>query len=92
MRLLLDRLIDAFDPAAGQTIVVPTHAGKRGNPVLWGSAHFPAMAALEGDVGARHLIGQHPEALVEIPFETEGSLIDIDTPEALDAYLARPAR
>ncbi len=90
--LLLDRLIDAFDAAHGGTIVVPTHAGKRGNPVLWGSAHFPAMAALEGDVGARHLIGQHPEALVEIPFETEGSLIDIDTPEALDAYLARPAR
>ena len=89
---LLDRLIDAFDAAAGQTIVVPTHAGKRGNPVLWGSAHFPAMATLDGDVGARHLIGQNPEALVEIPFETGGSLIDIDTPQALDAYLARPAR
>jgi len=90
--VLLDRLIAAFDPVHGGTIVVPTHAGKRGNPVLWGSAHFPAMAILEGDVGARHLIGQHPEDVVEIPFETEGTLIDIDTPDALDAYLARPAR
>lgn len=89
---LLDRLIDAFDPAAGRSIVVPTHNGKRGNPVLWASAYFPAMAALEGDVGARHLIGQHGEAVVEVPLEDAASLVDIDTPEALGAYLARPAR
>jgi molybdenum cofactor cytidylyltransferase len=89
---LLDRLIDAFDPGQGRSIIVPTHNGKRGNPVLWSSAFFPAMAGLEGDVGARHLIGQHQEAVVEVPMATEASLLDIDTPEALDAYLARPAR
>jgi molybdenum cofactor cytidylyltransferase len=89
---LIDRLIDAFDPAEGRSIVVPTHDGKRGNPVLWASAYFPAMASLEGDVGARHLIGAHRDAVVEIPFDTGASLLDIDTPEALDAYLARPAR
>ena len=89
---LLDRLIDAFDPAQGRSIVVPTHNGKRGNPVLWASAYFPAMATLEGDVGARHLIGQHPEAVVEVPMETSATLTDIDTPEALDAYRTRPPR
>lgn len=89
---LLDRLIAAFDPAAGRTIVVPTHGGKRGNPVLWSSAYFPDMAALEGDVGAKHLIGEHREAVAEVPMDDAASLIDIDTPEALDAYLARPAR
>ncbi len=89
---LLDRLIDAFDPSQGRSIVVPTHNGKRGNPVLWASAYFPAMAALEGDVGARHLIGQHQEAVVEVPMESSATLLDIDTPEALDAYLTRPAR
>jgi molybdenum cofactor cytidylyltransferase len=89
---LIDSLIDAFDPAEGRAIVVPTHNGKRGNPVLWSSAFFPAMAALEGDVGARHLIGQHQEAVVEVAMESGASLVDIDTPEALDAYLARPAR
>lgn len=88
---LLDRLINAFDPAQGRGIVVPTHQGKRGNPVLWGSAYFPAMARLEGDVGARHLIGQHAEAVAEIPLETDASLLDIDTPQALEAYLARGA-
>lgn len=88
----LDRLIGAFDPAAGRTIVVPTHNGKRGNPVLWSNAYFAAMARLEGDVGARHLIGEHKDAVVEVPMAEGGSLVDIDTPEALDAYLARPGR
>ena len=67
--------------------MVPTHNGKRGNPVLWGSAFFPAMLAIEGDVGARHLIGQHAEAVVEVAFDNASSLVDIDTPEALEAYL-----
>ncbi len=89
---LLDQLIDSFDPAQGRSIIVPTHNGKRGNPVLWSSAFFPAMVTLEGDVGARHLIGQHPEAVVEVPMDTDSALLDIDTPEALDAYLARPVR
>lgn len=85
---LIDRLIGAFDPDGGRTIVVPTHNGKRGNPVLWGSAFFSAMLAIEGDVGARHLIGQHAEAVAEIACDNASTLVDIDTPEALDAYLA----
>ncbi len=85
---LIDRLIGAFDPEGGRAIVVPTHNGKRGNPVLWGSAFFSAMLAIEGDVGARHLIGQHAEAVTEIACDRGGSLVDIDTPESLDAYLA----
>jgi len=89
---LLDRLIDTFDPAEGRSIVVPTHNGKRGNPVLWASSYFAAMATLEGDVGARHLIGQHEEAVVEVAMETPATLVDIDTPEALAAYRTRSAR
>ncbi len=39
-------------------IAVPVMAGKRGNPVLWSKRFFPELTALEGDVGARHLIGK----------------------------------
>ena len=39
--------------------------------------------AVEGDVGARHLIGRYPEAVVEVPVDGNGALVDIDTPEAL---------
>jgi molybdenum cofactor cytidylyltransferase len=85
---LIDRLIAALDPEKGALIVVPTFAGKRGNPVLWSRRFFPDLMALEGDVGARHLIGRYPEALVEVPVTGEGAFADIDTPEALRALRA----
>jgi molybdenum cofactor cytidylyltransferase len=83
---LIDRLIAAFDPVEGRSIVVPTWRGKRGNPVLWARAFFAEMQGVAGDVGARHLIGEHAGAVVEVEADGEGTLIDIDTPEALAAY------
>ncbi len=82
---LIDRLIAAFDPERGALIVVPTIEGKRGNPVLWSRRFFAELMAIEGDVGARHLITQYAEAVVEVPAPTQGALLDIDTPEALRA-------
>ena len=64
---LIDSLIDAFDPARGALVVVPTFDGKRGNPVLWSRRFFADLMALQGDVGARHLIGSHAEAVTEVP-------------------------
>ena len=80
---LIDRLIAAFDPDRGALIVMPTHEGKRGNPVLWSRRFFPDLMAIEGDVGARHLIGRYSEAVVEVPIEGKAALVDVDTPEAL---------
>ena len=88
---MIDRLIGAFDPARGALIVVPVIAGKRGNPVLWSRRFFPELAALEGDVGARHLIGGYGEAVVEVPADA-AALVDIDTPEALSALRAEIER
>ena len=36
-------------------------------------------------MGARHLIGEHPEALHEVAMDDEAVLVDVDTPEALIA-------
>jgi molybdenum cofactor cytidylyltransferase len=80
---LIDRLIGAFDPERGALVVMPTFEGKRGNPVLWSRRFFPDLMAIEGDVGARHLIGRYNEAVVEVPFEGKAALVDVDTPEAL---------
>jgi molybdenum cofactor cytidylyltransferase len=80
---LIERLIAAFDPDHGALVVVPTFEGKRGNPVLWSRRFFPDLMTIEGDVGARHLIGRYPEAVVEVPVEGKATLVDIDTPEAL---------
>ena len=85
---LIDRLIAAFDPEKGALVAVPTIDGKRGNPVVWSRRFFGDLARLDGDVGARHLIGSYPEAVVEVPMNGRGALVDVDTPDALRAVKA----
>jgi molybdenum cofactor cytidylyltransferase len=80
---VLARLIAAFDPKAGRAICVPTFQGKRGNPVLWAARFIPEMLEIAGDVGARHLIGQHADEVAEVEMENAGVLADVDTPDAL---------
>jgi molybdenum cofactor cytidylyltransferase len=87
---LIDRLIAAFDPERGALVVVPTIAGKRGNPVVWSRRFFPDLASVEGDVGARHLIAGYQEAVAEVPTDS-GALLDVDTPDALEAVRATAA-
>ena len=85
----LDRLIAAFNPLEGRAIVVPTRRGKRGNPVLWAKRFFPDMAELAGDVGAKHLIGEHAELVAEVEMDSDSVLVDIDTPDALAELRAK---
>ncbi len=89
---LIDRLIAAFDPERNALVVLPTFSGKRGNPVLWSRRFFPELIALEGDVGARHLIGAYPEVVTEVPVENAAAMVDIDTPDALRAAKAEMER
>jgi molybdenum cofactor cytidylyltransferase len=86
---LLDRLIAAFNPVEGRSICVPTVRGKRGNPVLWARGFFPEIARLEGDSGAKHLIGEHGDLVCEVEMNGDAAVTDIDTPEALAAWRAR---
>jgi molybdenum cofactor cytidylyltransferase len=85
---MIDRLINAIDPDKGALVAVPTVDGKRGNPVVWSRRFFPDLMTVEGDVGARHLIGRYGEAVAEVPVSDMGVLADIDTPQALAALKA----
>jgi molybdenum cofactor cytidylyltransferase len=82
---LIDRLIENFAPDRGNLIVVPVADGRRGNPVLWSRRFFRELMTLDGDIGARHLIARHAEAVAEVPVEGNGAFLDIDTPQALEA-------
>ena len=84
----LDRLMAAFADDRGDAIIVPTHAGKRGNPVLWPRAYFAEMLQLEGDAGAKRLLAAHAVRVREVDLGTDAIFADVDTPEAL----ARVAR
>ena len=89
---LIDKLIAAFDPERGALVVVPSIEGKRGNPVVWSRRFFSDLAALEGDIGARHLIASYPEAVTEVPLSDRAALVDVDTPDALRALKSEMER
>ena len=88
---LIDRLIEAFAPDRGGLIALPVSDGRRGNPVLWSRRFFSELMTLDGDIGARHLIAKHGEAVAEVPVEGHGAFLDIDTPQALEAARLAPS-
>jgi molybdenum cofactor cytidylyltransferase len=85
---LMRQLIAGFAPERGALVVLPTFEGKRGNPVLWSRCFFPDLLAVEGDIGARHLISRYGEAVAEVPVGDKRALLDVDTPEALTGVKA----
>jgi len=88
----IDRLIAAFDPAEGRAIVRATAAdGRPGHPVLFGRRFFEALGALDGDRGAREVIREHGEFVLDLALEGERALTDLDTPEAWAAWRANAA-
>ncbi len=80
---MIERLIEAYDPDEGRSVVVPTCRGKIGNPVLWDRRFFPDIAGLVGDVGARPLLERHSEYVAQVELGTDAVLRDFDTVESL---------
>jgi molybdenum cofactor cytidylyltransferase len=79
--VVIDQLIERF--AAGEkSIVLPVYEGKRGHPVILDRKRYePALLALQEDVGAREIVRNHPEDVLEVEVAFKGVLIDIDEPE-----------
>ena len=66
-------------------IWVPTFEGRPGHPVLFGRAHFAALAALNADEGARSVLAAQSAAVRRLELPEPGILLDVDTPESLQA-------
>ncbi len=60
-------------------IIIPTVTGRRANPVLFDRLTFPEINKISGDVGGRILFSKFP--VMELSFQDEGLILDIDTPE-----------
>ena len=70
-----------------EQIIMSTAEGKRGNPVLWPARFFGELKNVEGDVGARHIIGANADRVLEVELGQAASL-DIDTPTTLQMFAA----
>lgn len=83
---IINRLIVRLGENGEAKAIVPTVLGHRGNPVLLTRALFDDIADLTGDAGARKLLDQAGEAVIEVAIDDPAIALDIDTPEALAAY------
>ena len=83
----LNRLVAGFDPVEGRAICVPTFRGKRGNPVLFAREFFAEIKEIQGDVGAKHLLGEHEEQVCEIEMSDNAVTLDIDSFGELSEFL-----
>lgn len=89
-RTILERLLRAWR-ASRLPIVAPSYRGQRGNPVLFSSSLFDELRRLEGDRGARALVGRSPGRVLLVPFPHPPPP-DIDTPEEHAAHARTLAR
>ena len=82
----INQLIENFDPLKGWEICIPTNNGKRGNPVLIGSRFFPYIFETSGDFGAKQVMKQHSDKIVEVEIGTSDIHFDIDTQDEYDNF------
>jgi molybdenum cofactor cytidylyltransferase len=80
---VINRLVDNLLGSVTARAVVPVADGRRANPVVIARSLFGAVASLSGDVGARKLLDEAGDDVIEVMVMDEGVVIDVDTPEAL---------
>ena len=78
----LRKMIEAFAEAGGGCVVRAVSGEVRGNPVILPRETFDALAALEGDVGARHVLAESGLPVVDVDIG-DAALLDVDTQEAV---------
>jgi molybdenum cofactor cytidylyltransferase len=83
----INQLIDAFNHH-DKGITVPTHRGKRGNPVIFAIKYKQELLKLKGDIGGREIIKAHPDDVLEVPVDSESVLSDIDTKDDYKSQLS----
>lgn len=89
MPFVLPQTIKTIAERTAQTgrITIPAYHGARGHPVGFGHRYRDELLKLQGDEGARSVIGRHPRDVDIVDCDDRGILRDIDTV----ADLERPA-
>lgn len=75
----IEEIVAAYEGTKSR-VVIPTHKGRRGNPILFDKSLFEPMMRLSGDTGAKPVIEQNERDVLELQVEDEGILIDVNTP------------
>ncbi|MEM6409419.1 MAG: nucleotidyltransferase family protein [Pseudomonadota bacterium] len=68
-----------------------TADGAQGHPVLFPRAYFSELMQLAGDEGARSILRRYMDQIQTVTLSANAALLDLDTPEAWDAWHAAQA-
>jgi molybdenum cofactor cytidylyltransferase len=79
---LVSQLIAEFD-AGKQLIVLPTHLGRRGHPVIFRVSLYDELLSASPDVGARQVVWAHPDEIAEVVTDQAGVILNLNDPETM---------
>jgi molybdenum cofactor cytidylyltransferase len=85
----LHELMDVYLAHPDSSIVIPRHQGERGNPIVFGAAYAPEVAAGRRLIGCRKLAQQYPEETFWYEAAHDRFTTDCDTPQAYQQLLER---
>jgi molybdenum cofactor cytidylyltransferase len=74
--LLVDRFTSTSRP-----VILPVHDGRRGHPVLFSRTVFGELLRAPEAIGARQVVWDHQNDLLEVEVSDAGIGRDVDTPE-----------
>jgi molybdenum cofactor cytidylyltransferase len=83
MRLLKEQ------ESTGKGIVIPTHKGKRGHPVLFHARYRAEIMSLPDTETLREIVHAHADDIAEVAFPSNAFIRDIDTREQYEDELRR---
>lgn len=75
--------------ASPTRIVIPSHHGRRGHPIILPSGLFEEVRHAPGDLGLRAVVRAHADCVCVVPVDDAGILINIDTPEEYAMHCTR---
>jgi len=79
---LISDLIKQFD-SSGKLVAVPTFHGKRGHPVIFRASLYDELLTAPPDVGAREVVWNHVQDIIEVTTEEEGVVLNLNDPEIM---------
>lgn len=82
---LVGDLIEAFD-AHHPAVVLPIFEGRRGHPVIFSSRLYDELLRAPEDKGARAVVWDHANEIVEVATEEEGCVLNLNDPEAFRKF------
>jgi len=84
---IIGKLIDQFE-STHPLVIIPTHKGQRGHPVVIGQELFPELLALTPEAPANAVIRKYRNATQFVEVADPGILVDVDDPEAYERLVA----